>query len=135
MTRRRTRRENRRTVHKCQIALYIAVSLGILYGLVLCVTQPRTGRNLAIEQQEKRIEELLTEAYHRCPKGTEELYTLRSIERRMDERIKQLEDKLSESMSMNPNMGLWEIQSISLEVKSIVDEAEKSLQKAGCISG
>ena len=60
---------------------------------------------------------------------------VREVDRRIDERTKQLEDKLKEARSMNPNMGLWEIQSIPLEVKNTVDEAEDSLKVAGCIHG
>lgn len=132
--RRRTRRTNKNRFNKWHLVPLIAMVLGLSFGLVLCITQLKTGHNLAIEQQNLRLNEILTEAYQRCPKGTEEFYAVRETERRIDERIKELEDKLK-AMSMTSNTGLWEIQSITLEVENTVDEAEDSLKMARCISG
>ena len=132
--RRRTRRTNKNMVNKWHLVPPAILVLGISFGLALCIIQPRTGHNLVIEQQDKRVDEILTEAYQRCPKGTEGFYVVRETERRIDEKIKQLEDKLK-ALSMTSNMGLWEIQSITLGVKNAVDEAEDSLKMAGCIRG
>ena len=132
--RRRTRRTNKNRFNKWHLVPLITMVFGLSFGLVLCITQSKTGHNIAIEQQDMRLNELLTEAYQRCPKGTEGFYVVREIERRIDERVKELEDKLK-TMSMTSNMGLWEIQPITLGVKNTVDEAEDSLEMAGCING
>ena len=88
---------------------------------------------LAIDMQDERQAELLMEAYRNCPRPTEQFFKIREAERRLDDRTQQLEQKLESARSLNPNMDIWELHSISLEVKNSVNELQNTLKEIGCL--
>ena len=111
----------------------LSVLSGLLFGTMLWATGVQTSHNKAIDLEEERRRELLVQAFRLCPKGTEGYYRVLEAERQLAEKTAWLEDKLNSGVSINSNLSLWEVQSVTLEVNSMVDELRSRLREAGCV--
>ena len=97
-------------------------------------TFEKTGLNLAIEMQDERLAMLLSEAYSNCPYPSEQYFNVRDAEIKLDEKTRDLEDKLESSLSMNPNMDIREAHAIPHVTKDFVDEVQDILEGLGCLN-